>query len=137
MAKEAMFEGRKVLVVDDQPIIHKMLEGYLSKLGFAEVDSVESGSKALKALDKKSYDLIMCDIRMDGLDGIEFVQTLRHSANLRFDAKKASTPVIFMSGSSDPAYLRGAKEVGAQGYLLKPFNPSDVHARLTKVFGTQ
>jgi len=134
MGKLAVFKGRSVLVVDDQKLFQDMLEDLLLKLGFDHVDVAGDGSQALKALDKNRYDLILCDIMMEGMDGIDFVRTLRHSANLRFDVGKSSTPVMLMSGSSDPEHVRAAKEVGVQGYLLKPFDPMAVQARLAKLF---
>lgn len=134
MQQSSVFTGRRVLVVDDQELIHRMLQTILTKLGFAEIDSVYDGSQALKALDSKRYDLILCDIVMSGISGIDFVRTLRQSANLRFDVGKSSTPVMFMSGSSDPEFVRAAKEVGAQGYILKPFQPEIIRKRLGKLF---
>lgn len=137
MAGTSIFKGRKVLVVDDQKLIQDMLESLLLKLGFERVDTAVDGSQALKAMDTNRYDLILCDIMMKGIDGIEFVRALRQSANLRFDVGKASTPVMFMSGSSDPSHLRAAKEVGAQGYILKPFNPAMIQERLSKLFSAK
>lgn len=136
MQRVGVFEGLKVLVVDDQKIIHEMLKGLLLKLGFGEVDSAFDGSQALKALDAKRYDLILCDIMMKDLDGIGFVRTLRQSANLRYDVGKSSTPVMLMSGSSDPSHVRAAKEVGVQGYILKPFDPGAIRDRLVKLFSS-
>ncbi len=136
MEKSPLFKGRRVLVVDDQKLIQDMLESLLLKLGFEGVDTAPDGSQALKALDKNRYDLILCDIMMNGIDGIDFVRTLRQSANLRFDVGKSRTPVMFLSGSSDPTHLRAAKELGVQGYILKPFNPTVIHSRLTKLFST-
>ncbi len=129
-----MFEGLRVLVVDDQKIIQDMLVSLLLKLGFDAVDTANDGSQALQALDKNRYDLILCDIMMKDINGIEFVRTLRQSANLRFDASKSSTPVMLISGSSDPSHIRAAKEVGVQGYILKPFNPAEIKKRLHKLF---
>lgn len=135
MAQSKIFAGRRVLVVDDQEVVQRILQALLLKFGFAEVDLAEDGSTALKALDKKRYDLILCDIMMKDVGGIEFVSTLRHSTNLRFDAHKTSTPVMFISSSSDPEFVRAAKEVGAQGYILKPFHTATIKSRLARLLG--
>lgn len=135
MRQNPAFDGLAVLVVDDQKIIHNMLSHLLLKVGFKEVDSAFNGSQALKALDAKRYDLILCDIMMDDLDGIGFVQTLRQPNNLRYDIGKSRTPVMLMSGSTDSEHLRAAKEVGVQGYIVKPFDPASVYERLAKLFG--
>ena len=132
-----MFKGLTVLVVDDQKLIQDMLVSLLLKLGFDAVDTASDGSHALQALDKSRYDLILCDIMMKGVNGIEFVQTLRQSANLRFDVGKSLTPVMLISGSSDPKHIRAAKEVGVQGYILKPFNPAEIQKRLFKLFSAR
>lgn len=137
MAVTSVFNGLRVLVVDDQKLIQDMLVNLLLKLGFDAVDTANDGSQALQAMDKNRYDLILCDIMMKGINGIEFVRTLRQSANLRFDVGKSLTPVMLISGSSDPIHIRAAKEVGVQGYILKPFNPAEIQKRLSKLFSVR
>lgn len=134
MAAQPDYAGKSVLVVDDQELVHKVAEVLLQKLGFSEIDTAFNSSQALKALDKKRYDLILCDVMMQGINGIDFVRTLRQSSNLRYDAGKASTPVLFMSSSSDPQFVHAAKDIGVQGYMLKPFDLTTMQARLEKMF---
>jgi len=126
--------GRTALVVDDQEIIRKMLEKLLFRLGFKEVLEATDGSDALKALDRRAFDVIICDINMDPMGGIDFVRTLRDGANIRFDAKRARTPVLFLTGSADKDHILGAKGLGVKDYLLKPIDPEKLRARLVKMF---
>ncbi len=127
-------QGRRALIVDDQEIIRKMLERLLYRLGFEDVLEATDGSDALKALDRRGFDVIICDINMDPMGGIDFVRTLRDGANIRFDAKRARTPVLFLTGSADKEHILSAKGLGVKDYLLKPIDPQKLRARLVKMF---
>lgn len=129
-----LFTGRSVLVVDDQELIHKMLSKFLYQMGFGDVDSAEDGSDALRKLDRRGYDLIICDINMEPVGGIEFVATLRNSANIRFDSKRARTPVLFLTGSAEKDHILSARGLGVKDYILKPIEPAKLRSRLVKIF---
>ncbi|SDD87922.1 response regulator [Kordiimonas lacus] len=129
-----VLRGRTALVVDDQEIIRKMLEKLLLSLGFTEVLQAQDGSDALKMLDRRAFDVIVCDINMDPMGGIDFVRTLRDGANIRFDAKRARTPVLFLTGSAEKDHILSAKGLGVKDYLLKPIDPEKLRARLVKMF---
>ncbi|WP_286830495.1 MULTISPECIES: response regulator [Kordiimonas] len=129
-----VLRGRTALVVDDQEIIRKMLDKLLLSLGFTEVLQAQDGSDALKMLDRRAFDVIVCDINMDPMGGIDFVRTLRDGANIRFDAKRARTPVLFLTGSAEKDHILSAKGLGVKDYLLKPIDPEKLRARLVKMF---
>lgn len=130
-----IFIGRNALVIDDEKIPRDLVISLLHQLGFEQVDEATDGSEALKKLDKSRYDLILCDIMMKPMDGIEFARTLRKSARLRFDAHKAATPIVFLTGSSEKEHILAAKGLKIHGYLLKPVKPDALQSKLIKVFG--
>ncbi|WP_262690111.1 response regulator [Kordiimonas aestuarii] len=133
MKNNTFFSGKRALVVDDQELIRNMLNKLLTQLGFAEVTEATDGSNALRVLDRSGFDIIICDINMEPMGGIDFVAMLRKGANIRFDAKRARTPVLFLTGSTDKDHILSAKGLGVKDYLLKPINAVALKARLTKI----
>jgi len=129
-----VFAGHSILAIDDEPIIRELLNRLLKDLGFEHVECAADGSEALRKLDKSRFDLILCDIMMNPMNGIEFVRTLRKSAPVRYDSCKASTPVVFLSGSTEQEHIKGAKEVGVKGYIVKPIDAAIMRDRLAKFF---
>jgi two-component system, chemotaxis family, chemotaxis protein CheY len=103
---------RRLLVVEDDESIRDMVEMILDSEGY-EVITATDGAAALAVLDQERPDLILLDMRMPGMDGWEFA---RHYAALA----EPRPPVIVMTAAQDAA--RRAAEVGAQGYLAKPFS---------------
>lgn len=112
-----------VLVIDDSPEVRIFLALWFIGLG-CQVQTVENGEAAQRALARKIPDLILLDVVMPGLNGFEVCQRLKEHAATR------EVPVVMMSGLRDPANLVRARELGAKHYLLKPFD----EAELTTVF---
>lgn len=129
----AAFERRTVLIVDDQEVIRTMLTKLLNAMGFAEIVEAADGSDALKQLDRRGFDVIICDINMAPMSGLDFVGRLRQGANIRFDAKRSRTPVLFLTGSAEKDDILGAKALGVRDYLLKPIDASALKAHLLKM----
>ena len=135
LKKSGVFVGRTVLLVEDEKITRDMLRGLLEQLGFGRVDEAADGSAALKKLDDNRYDLILCDIMMEPMDGIEFARMLRNSGNLRFDTHKTRTKIVFLTASGEKANIQAARGLKVQGYMLKPVDPKVLREKLLKVFG--
>lgn len=135
LRKSGVFVGRTVLLVDDEKIERDLLKSILLKIGFETVDEAEDGSAALRKLDENRYDLILCDIMMKPMNGIEFARTLRNSANVRFDVQKSRTKLVFLTASSDRNTITAARPLNIQGYLLKPVDPHMMREKLMGVFG--
>ena len=126
---------KRILVVDDQDIARSVVKKSLEELGITQIVEASDGSEALRQLDKNRFDVILCDIRMEPLGGIEFVKTLRNSVNIRFDFPKANTPVIFLTASDAPEDIINATKLHVHGYLLKPLNSAALENRLSRLFG--
>ncbi|MEG0797558.1 MAG: response regulator [Acidaminococcaceae bacterium] len=104
----------KVLVVEDDPMVSKLHEHYLNQLnGFQLVDAVRNSDDALTALKNKNYDLIILDIFMPGIDGLQLLSKIRE---LNYD-----TDVIIVSAANDKDKIKTALRLGAFDYIIKPF----------------
>ncbi len=101
-----------VLVVDDDENIRDTLYELLSEE--FRCQTAETAEKALARLDAESYDVVLTDISMPGLSGLELLGHIRQ--------KYPDTPVIVISGISDQEYAQGMIRLGAFDYLLKPFS---------------
>jgi DNA-binding response OmpR family regulator len=115
-----------ILIVDDNMAFVLAVSENLRFHGH-KVSSAADGIEALRQADKNAPDLVLLDIEMPGMNGFRFCQELR--SNPRFHA----VPVIFMSVRSDLADKLAAYEVGADDYLVKPFDMLELSARLQAV----
>ena len=112
-----------IMVVDDNPDSLKLLSDILSEQGF-QVRQALNGRLALAAVKQQSPDLFILDIRMPEMDGFELCRQLKN------DSATCSVPVIFISGLDDPADKVKAFEMGGQDYITKPFEDTEVLARV-------
>lgn len=102
----------RLLVVDDEPIVGKRLKQVFDKIGF-EIETYTDSATALAAVAEKSFDIVVTDLKMEGIDGIEVLKRVR--------AMNPETRVIIITGyaSADTAEL--AQEHGVFAFLAKPF----------------
>ncbi len=104
-----------VLTIDDSRTMRDMLMMALSQAGFDVVQAVD-GQDGLEVLETASPDVIVTDINMPRLDGFGFLKQLRQ------DARWRATPVLVLTTESDPGKKARAREAGATGWIVKPFN---------------
>ncbi len=114
--KQSRFSrSRTILAVDDSPTIRRLVTKALEEAGF-QVMTAENGKQAFARIRERRPDLIISDINMPEMDGIEFCK------KIHADHKLASIPFVIMSANSDRAIMRRLLSWGASGYLVKPFN---------------
>lgn len=113
----------KVLVVDDEPKIVEVLAGYLTQAGFGVV-TAEDGPGALEVAAAERPDLAVLDIMLPGLDGLDVTKRLQ---------AEHGTPVILLTARSDEVDRLVGLEIGADDYIVKPFSPREVVARVKAV----
>ncbi|MFQ5991473.1 MAG: response regulator transcription factor [Nitrospiraceae bacterium] len=118
-----MSPGARILVVDDEPQIRRSLQVNLESKGYPVV-SVENGDEALQALAQRSPDVIVVDLLLPGMDGIELTRRIR---------SRSSVPIIFLSAIGDEPKKVEALEVGADDYVTKPFSMEELTARVRSV----
>ncbi len=110
----------RLLVVDDEKILRETLAYNLSAQGF-EVVTAEDGLKALSIFDTGSYDLMILDIMLPGLDGFEVCKQIR---------QKSKIPILMLTARDDEIDRVVGLEVGADDYLVKPFSMRELVARV-------
>lgn len=109
--------GKRMLVIDDDPLVRELFETYLEMHGF-EVLAAEDGTSGLRLLREQDPDLVLCDMRMPGIDGLEVLKQVRE--------EKPQKPVIMVSGAGSINDVVEALRLGAWDYLLKPLSDKAV-----------
>lgn len=104
-----------ILVVEDRPLMLKIERRMLKELAYLDVDEAANGREALEKLKTKSYDLILSDWNMDDVTGIDLLKAIRNGEGRR------DVPFILVTAEANPENMMAAKEAGADGYLVKPF----------------
>ena len=110
----------RILVVDDEPHLRRAMRSTLSAFGFI-VDDADSGENALEKVREDPYDLILLDINMDGLSGIETCRAIRARSDVR---------VLMLTVRDRAEDKIQALDAGADGYLTKPFDVNELLARV-------
>jgi CheY-like chemotaxis protein len=116
----------RVVVVEDEKIMSTFILGSLRRLGILDLYAFEDGSTALKEVIKLKPDLILTDVHMQPVGGIEFVRQLRALANNQV----SNIPVIFLSADSSSATVGEALPLGVAGYIVKPPNLAALTAKI-------
>ena len=116
----------RVLVIDDDPIIRKIISSVLGRLGY-EVATAVDGLQGLTAVQAKPPDIVITDVMMPGVDGYEVTRRLRRDPNF------ARIPILVLTSRSELEEKLHAFEAGADDYMSKPFEPAELAARLSKL----
>ncbi len=115
--------GETILVVDDEPTIVEVVELYLRREGF-EVVTAADGPSALRQIEQRRPDLVVLDLMLPGLGGLEIAQRLRAQGRL---------PIIMLTARGEEADRVVGLELGADDYVVKPFSPRELVARVKAV----
>lgn len=111
---------KKILIVEDDPEIRNFIKLYLTNDGYQTVE-VDQGNLALKVFQEENPDLVILDVLLPGLDGIEVCREIR---------KNSIVPIIFLSNKIDETDKIIGLTVGADDYMTKPFSPRELTARI-------
>ena len=117
--------SKKVLIVDDDPVIRMLVSEILESFGHS-VTTLESGSSCLSSLKQDLPDVLILDLQMPDMTGLEVLK------QLKADSRTSSVPVIMLSANSDSENL-SKDEIRADQYLQKPFNLSEFKKALEQV----
>ncbi|WP_312916751.1 response regulator transcription factor [Stenotrophomonas sp.] len=124
-----MSASPRIALVDDQALIRAGLRALLLQLGVTIVFEADSGDALLDQLSQQPVQLILSDIRMPGMDGIQALKALR--------ARGDQTPCVFLTTFDESDLLLRATEAGAQGFLLKDAAPEDLHDAIVRAIAGQ
>lgn len=120
---------KNILVIEDHESVRKIIGRFLSK--YYEVTTKGDGIDALTWLGAGNLpDLIILDMSMPRLNGLEFLTNIRSSGMFRH------VPVVVVSGEENDRLINQCYELGISGYLLKPFKPNELKEKIAKALGT-
>jgi DNA-binding response OmpR family regulator len=120
-------DGTRILVVDDEPIVREVLARYLEREGYA-VEVAEDGERAIERYTATTPDLVLLDLMLPRIDGLEVFRRMRDNGR---DTPRAA--VIMLTAKGDEADRIVGLELGADDYVTKPFSPREVVARVRAV----
>ena len=113
----------QIMIIDDEPIVCKRLKQALTKFDI-EVEVFENSAKALKRLKRKIFDIVVTDVRMDEIDGIQILEYIRECSD--------HTKVIVITGLVTAEVAQKALAKGAFDLIAKPFKPNDLRTVINK-----
>lgn len=116
----------RILVVDDDVVMRTFVVNSLRRLGLQQVETATDGGSALRAIVSFKPDLVLTDIHMQPMNGLDFVRQLRAHKNPLVKNMK----VIFMSADASTATLEDAMPLGTHGYIVKPPNLNSLKAKI-------
>lgn len=114
---------RKILVVDDDPVVAKSFDRVLSGKGYAVI-TARNGEEALSKISNENYDAVFTDIKMPGMNGLEVAERIR--------ASQPWLPVVIVTGYGSDAYEARAEAAGVSGFLRKPLSPDMIEGSTDK-----
>jgi len=115
--------GELVLVVDDEPTVREVVQRYLEREGYV-VEVARDGPEALQAVAARSPDLVVLDLMLPGVDGLDVCRQVRAAG---------ATPIIMLTAKGGEADRVLGLELGADDYVVKPFSPRELVARVRSV----
>ena len=119
---------KKILVIDDEEILTKTFSLFLERSGF-QVYTAKNGFDAQAMVASEDFDLILCDIRMPGMNGVEIIKSI-----LKPDvtAHSKNTPIIFITGFADDSAESQARKLNPIAYVYKPFDNNELLETIKK-----
>lgn len=117
---------KSFLVVDDSTTMRQLITMTLKKMGCTSYDDAPNGKVALEKLSAKSYDIVLTDIDMPEMNGLEFIEAAR--------ANQSKTPIVILSTHGDEATRDKGLKLGANDYLTKPLSGSKLADVLERLF---
>ena len=123
------FEKLSVLVVEDDPHMRSLLRAALDCLGIRRISEAADGTAALKVLEERTIDLILTDMVMSPMDGIEFTYKVRNAP----DSPNPFVPVIMITGHAERSRVMQARDAGVTEFLAKPLTSHKLFAHIAQI----
>jgi len=120
-------ESMRIVLAEDNDILRKSLSFFLESKGY-EVDQFSDGKDALEAIEANNYDLVLTDINMPGISGMEITQYIRQRI-------QSDIPVIILTSSGVEQTELDSFDIGANEFIAKPVSPAVLLVRINKLLG--
>ncbi len=132
---EDIFINLRILVVDDISVMRLFIVKTLKELGVKKIFEAEDGNSALNSVEEnfinnKKIDLIISDINMPNMDGIDLLQAIRRNSHREIK----ETPFLIVSASNETSKILKASELGITNYILKPYSPDNLKKKIKDIF---
>jgi two-component system, chemotaxis family, chemotaxis protein CheY len=121
--------SESILVVDDDAVMVDLITRHLQRIGFKDVDSTTDGLAALNMVRDKRYRLVISDLNMEPLGGLQLLRSVRTDRTL------ASTRFMMATGDLKTESVTAARRLGVNSYLLKPFSRGQLQTKLVEALG--
>jgi two-component system chemotaxis response regulator CheY len=118
--------SKTILTVDDSASIRQMIGFTLKQAGYNVIEGVD-GQDGLAKAKTQQADLVITDLNMPNMNGLELITALRQEANYKF------TPILMLTTESDDSKKAAGKQAGATGWIVKPFNPDQLLKVIARV----
>ncbi|MBK4723219.1 response regulator transcription factor [Azospirillum sp. YIM DDC1] len=105
-----------ILVIEDQPFVRRTIMQILSQIGFRSIAEADNGETGMRECIRTTPDVIVCDIDMKPVSGLQFLAELRASAEVR----NRRTPVVFLTNHTESEIVKKAMALGVNGFVVKP-----------------
>lgn len=122
---EINYSNLTVLVIDDQAFVRKIVIALLRQIGFRNIYEAVDGAAGLQSYNQVRPDIVLCDIEMQPVDGIVFMQTLR-----RENTGGDIAPVLFLTSHAESDIVQQARELGVDAFLVKPVSLGALKKRI-------
>lgn len=110
----------KVLIVEDDELMQRLVRRALTGFGFTQISLAEDGAAGLAAVEREAPDIMISDYHMPEMHGLQLVEAVR--ANEALD----QIVIIMLSAADEPAVIEGARDLGADTFMVKPFERADL-----------
>ena len=118
----------KILIVDDFSTMRRIIKNLLRDLGFTNTAEADDGQTALPMLQQGSFDFLITDWNMPGMEGIELLKRVRADEDLK------SMPVLLVTAEAKKEQIVEAAQAGVNGYIVKPFTAGTLKEKIEKIF---
>jgi len=119
----------RVLVVDDYPVMVRIVRALLAQIGFTNIEDAPDGETAFKQIQERRYELVISDLHMDPVSGHELLK------RVRAEPEVSRTPFLMITADSKAENVIAAKKAGVDSYVVKPFNAAMLKEKIEAIFG--
>ena len=123
-----MDKNMKILIVDDFSTMRRIIKNLMRDLGYTNTHEADDGNTALPMLKSGSFDFLITDWNMPGMQGIDLLKAVRA------DSALASLPVLLVTAEARREQIVAAAEAGVNGYIVKPFTAQTLKEKIDKIF---